>query len=90
MEAIVNFDFHLKSIPASYQEQNPSSDSNLEAYIVTVSIIVTKKLKFKSIDSSTDMIIATSGYPIVYNQIISSSTALYSPVSFSKSFKDPT
>ena len=57
MEAIVNFDFHLKSIPASYQEQNPSSDSNLEAYIVTVSIIVTKKLKFKSIDFTVQELI---------------------------------
>jgi hypothetical protein len=47
-------------------------------------------IKYKDIDASTDMVIATSGSPfIVYNQIISSSAAPNYAVSSTKSFKDP-
>jgi hypothetical protein len=47
-------------------------------------------IEFKEIDSSTDMIIATSGYDFInYNRIISSSTSPYS-VAESKTFRDPT
>jgi hypothetical protein len=47
-------------------------------------------IKYKEIDESTDMVIATSGYSYInYNIIISSSTSPYS-VSDSKTFRDPT
>jgi hypothetical protein len=47
-------------------------------------------IKYKEIDESTDMIIATSGSTrINYNRIISSSTSPYSVLD-TKTFRDPT
>ena len=47
-------------------------------------------IKYKEIDESTDMVIATSGYTrINYNRIISSSTSPYSVLD-TKTFRDPT
>jgi hypothetical protein len=47
---------------------------------------------YKSIDSATDMVIATSGSTYInYNRIVSSSVSPYSVVSAdSKTFRDPT
>jgi hypothetical protein len=47
-------------------------------------------IKYKEIDESTDMVIATSGSSYInYNRIISSSTSPYSVLD-TKTFRDPT
>jgi hypothetical protein len=47
-------------------------------------------IKYKEIDESTDMVIATSGSSYInYNRIISSSTSPYSVLE-TKTFRDPT
>jgi hypothetical protein len=47
-------------------------------------------IKYKEIDESTDMVIATSGNSYInYNRIISSSTSPYSVLD-TKTFRDPT